>query len=290
MADLRPPRAFTPKVAYEELDVRDRERARRLVAHERPDVLVHLAFVLNPIHDEHAMYEIDVGGTQNVLEAASAAGTEHVLVTSSTTAYGAFADNPVPLTEDHPVRGVPDFEYARDKAESDRLCQLWGLEHPDRTMTIVRPCIVFGPERRQLHRPHLHRPALLRRPGGRSADPVRARGRRGRGAAGTARRAPRRGLQCRPRRLDDGAGVRRADRPAPRARALRRLPGPRPDPVAAAAHRDAGREPPLRSPPLGGLERADQGRARLGAAVLEPGDLRADDACARRRAPAASAA
>src|SRR4051812_18776137 len=91
------------------------------------------------------MYEIDVGGTHNVLEACSAAGVGQVLVTSSATAYGAFPDNPVPLTEEHPVRGVPDFEYARDKAESDRLCQLWGLRHPDRVMTIVRPCIVFGP-------------------------------------------------------------------------------------------------------------------------------------------------
>ena len=145
VADVRPPRTFTSKVAYEELDVRDRARVRRLVEHERSDVLVHLAFVLNPIHDEHTMYEVDVGGTQNVLEAATAAGTEHVLVTSSTTAYGAFPDNPVPLTEDDPVRGVPDFEYARDKAESDRLCQLWAANHPDRTMTIVRPCIVFGP-------------------------------------------------------------------------------------------------------------------------------------------------
>src|SRR3712207_359400 len=91
------------------------------------------------------MYRIDVGGTQNVLEAASSAGTEHVLVTSSATAYGAFPDNPVPIPEDHPVRGVPDFEYARDKAEADRLCQLWAAHHPDRAMTIVRPCIVFGP-------------------------------------------------------------------------------------------------------------------------------------------------
>jgi Nucleoside-diphosphate-sugar epimerases len=95
VADLRPPPAFASNVAYEELDVRDRERARRLVEHERPDALVHLAFVLNPIHDEHRMYEIDVGGTQNILEAASAAGTGRVLVTSSTTAYGAFSDNPV---------------------------------------------------------------------------------------------------------------------------------------------------------------------------------------------------
>src|SRR4051812_41052137 len=91
------------------------------------------------------MYDVDVTGTQTVLDAASDAGVGHVLVTSSATAYGAFPDNPVPLTEDDPVRGVPDFEYARDKAEADRLCQLWALRHPDRVMTIVRPCIVFGP-------------------------------------------------------------------------------------------------------------------------------------------------
>jgi len=145
VADLRPPRLFRPKTGYEQLDVRDGNRARELLERERPDALVHLAFILNPMHDENAMYEIDVGGTHNVLEAASAAGTQHVLVTSSSTAYGAFPDNPVPIEEDWPVRGVPDFEYARDKAESDRLCQLWALRHPDRTMTIARPCIVFGP-------------------------------------------------------------------------------------------------------------------------------------------------
>jgi UDP-glucose 4-epimerase len=145
ICDVRPPRVFRPKVEYRELDVRDATKVREVVAAERPDALVHLAFILNPMHDEAAMYEIDVGGTHNVLEAASEAGVGQVLVTSSSTAYGAFPDNPVPLTEDHPVRGVPDFEYARDKAESDRLCQLWALRHSDRVMTIVRPCIVFGP-------------------------------------------------------------------------------------------------------------------------------------------------
>jgi len=145
ICDIRPPRSYRPKTEYQELDVRDAARARQVLEAERPDALVHLAFVLNPMHDEKAMYDIDVNGTQNVLEAAAAAGTEHVMVTSSTTAYGAFPDNPVPLIEEHPVRGVADFEYARDKAESDRLCQLWAAEHPERTMTIVRPCIVFGP-------------------------------------------------------------------------------------------------------------------------------------------------
>jgi UDP-glucose 4-epimerase len=145
ICDVRPPRVFRPKVSYRELDVRDAAAVRSVVVSERPDALIHLAFILNPMHDEAAMYDIDVGGTHNVLEACSEAGVGQVLVTSSSTAYGAFPDNPVPLTEEHPVRGMPDFEYARDKAECDRLCQLWALRHPERVMTIVRPCIVFGP-------------------------------------------------------------------------------------------------------------------------------------------------
>jgi UDP-glucose 4-epimerase len=125
--------------------VRDREAVRNALDRSRADALVHLAFLLDPIHDESLMYDIDVNGTHNVLEAAAAAGTRQVLVTSSAVAYGAFPDNPEPLTEADPVRGVASYSYARDKTESDRLCQLWAERHPDRTMTIVRPCIVLGP-------------------------------------------------------------------------------------------------------------------------------------------------
>src|ERR687894_496688 len=145
ICDLAPPKAHRPHIEFERVDVRDRAAVRSVLDRVRPDVLVHLAFILNPSHDEELAYNVDVNGTHNVLEAAAAAGTAQVLVTTSRVAYGAFPDNPVPLTEDDPVRGVPGFTYARDKTESDRLCQLWGLKHPDRTMTIVRPCIVFGP-------------------------------------------------------------------------------------------------------------------------------------------------
>ena len=155
IADVRPPRSFRPKTEWAELDVRDAAATRDLVARERPDVLIHLAFVLNPIKDEQLMYDIDVNGTHNVLEAASQAGVEHVLVTSSTTAYGAFPDNPVPITEEWPVRGVAAFEYARDKTESDRLCQLWALAPPG-AHDDDRPAVHrVRPERRQLPRAHL---------------------------------------------------------------------------------------------------------------------------------------
>jgi UDP-glucose 4-epimerase len=145
ICDVAPPKGYRPHTEFEKVDVRDRDAVRGVLDRVRPDVLVHLAFILNPSHDEHFAYNVDVNGTHNVLEAASRAGTQQVLVTTSGVAYGAFPDNPVPLTEEDPVRGVANFSYARDKTESDRLCQLWALNHPERVMTIVRPCIVFGP-------------------------------------------------------------------------------------------------------------------------------------------------
>jgi UDP-glucose 4-epimerase len=143
--DVRPPSVPWPKCEYIRGDVRDRASIKGLLEREKPDSLVHLAFLLDPIHDEARMYDIDVNGTQAVLWAASEAGIQHVLVASSASAYGAFPDNPLPIAEDWPVRGQPDFSYACHKAEADRVCQLWAADHPDRVMTIIRPAVVYGP-------------------------------------------------------------------------------------------------------------------------------------------------
>lgn len=146
IADIVPPKGgYKPKTEFERVDVRDRGAVHAALERADPDVLVHLAFILNPSHDEGFMYEVDVNGTHNVLEAAAEVGIRQVLVTTSAVAYGAFPDNPSPITEEHPVRGVARFSYARDKTESDRIVQLWALQHPDVITTIVRPCIVFGP-------------------------------------------------------------------------------------------------------------------------------------------------
>ncbi|MGH2982749.1 MAG: NAD-dependent epimerase/dehydratase family protein [Solirubrobacterales bacterium] len=143
--DVRPPTRQWPKTEFVKGDVRDRKKILELLRRHEIDALMHFAFILNPIRDEAKMYDIDVNGTQAVLQAASEAGVKQVMVTSSVGAYGAFPDNPKPIAEDWPVRGAPDYAYAKDKADADRICQLWALEHPDRVMTIVRPAMVFGP-------------------------------------------------------------------------------------------------------------------------------------------------
>lgn len=143
--DVRAPSRTWQKTQYVQGDVRDRKATRELLERHRIDCLIHLAFILNPLHDEAQMYDVDVNGTHATLWAASEAGIERVLVTSSASAYGAWPDNPKPMAEDWPVRGATDFSYARDKAEADRVCQIWQHEHPDRKIAWVRPCIVFGP-------------------------------------------------------------------------------------------------------------------------------------------------
>ncbi len=68
--DIKPPQRERAGARFVRMDIRDRGMEALLHA-ERPDALVHLAFVLNPMRDEQTMYDIDVNGTQNVLDAAS---------------------------------------------------------------------------------------------------------------------------------------------------------------------------------------------------------------------------
>lgn len=143
--DVAVPQFRPPNTSYRQIDVRNAEAVQTAVAEERPDVLVHLAFILDPTRDEPEMYEANVNGTFNVLAAAAAQGVERVYVTTATMAYGAWPGNPVPITEAQPVHGHARYVYARHAAEADRIAQLWATLHRQRLMTIVRPCTIFGP-------------------------------------------------------------------------------------------------------------------------------------------------
>lgn len=143
--DVTVPTYRLPQTSYRQIDVRDSDAIATAIDEERPDVLVHNAFVLDPTRDEPESYEANVNGTFNVLAAASASGVARVYVTTATMAYGARRGNPVPIGESQPVYGHAHYMYARHAAEADRIAQLWATLHPQRLMTIVRPCTIFGP-------------------------------------------------------------------------------------------------------------------------------------------------
>jgi UDP-glucose 4-epimerase len=142
--DVRPPRIADARLEHHELDVRDPRVGERLAGRD-VRALLHFAFIVDPLYDEREMTDIDVGGTRNLLEAARAARVRYLLATSSTTAYGALPDNPVPLREEHPTRAAPAFVYAHDKRQMDEMLRAFAAANPEIGVCIVRPCIVLGP-------------------------------------------------------------------------------------------------------------------------------------------------
>jgi nucleoside-diphosphate-sugar epimerase len=132
----------SPIVEFHQIDVRDARIGKAIVG---ADVVVHLAFQHDPIRDEAKMRSINVEGTRTVLDAAAGAGVRKVVYPSSATVYGARSDNPVPLTEDAPLRANDDFSYAVHKLETERLVEEFRRAHPDVVVTVLRAAIVFGP-------------------------------------------------------------------------------------------------------------------------------------------------
>jgi nucleoside-diphosphate-sugar epimerase len=78
-----------------------------------------------------------------LLDAAGDAAVGHVVLLSSATVYGAWANNPVPLSEDASLRPNPGFPFAADRAEAERLVAEWKDGHPGATATVLRPAVVI---------------------------------------------------------------------------------------------------------------------------------------------------
>ncbi len=82
------------------------------------DVLYHLAFQLWRSGGGTALGPVNIEGTRNVLAAAPG----RVVLASSAAVYGAWPDNPLPLTEAFTPRPNAEVAYAHDKLEAERLC------------------------------------------------------------------------------------------------------------------------------------------------------------------------
>ncbi len=137
--------ARLPGVEYAVCDVRSAELT-SLLARRRPHSVVHLASIVDSAGPRRRAFEysVDVGGTENVLRACLAAEVEQLVVTSSGAAYGYHADNAVPLTEDCPLRGNPEFAYADHKRQVEELLARYRTSHPTLRQLVFRPGTILG--------------------------------------------------------------------------------------------------------------------------------------------------
>jgi UDP-glucose 4-epimerase len=111
---------------------------------ERPDALVHLAFVRHFRSDARVRHEVNVLGTKRVLEYAIAYGVKHIVVLSSAYVYGALPDNPYYVDEEYPLNVSRTYPEVRDLAEVDGLVTTFLWRHPEVTTAILRPVNTLG--------------------------------------------------------------------------------------------------------------------------------------------------
>lgn len=119
----------------------------------RVETLVHLVSVFS----HTSIYQNweretrqDLAIMDSVLEACVEAGVKHVIYLSSHTVYGAFPDNPIPLTEASAVRTRPGDSLGQASFNADesmlefRADHLEGGENRPMKVTILRTCPVLG--------------------------------------------------------------------------------------------------------------------------------------------------
>jgi UDP-glucose 4-epimerase len=111
---------------------------------ERPDSVVHLAFVRHFRSNPRVRHEVNVLGTKRVLEYAIAYGAKRVVVLSSSYVYGALPDNPYYMNEDYALNVSRTYPEVRDLAEVDSLANAFLWRHPEVTTAILRPVPTLG--------------------------------------------------------------------------------------------------------------------------------------------------
>lgn len=143
--DLVPPTATYNKLVFHKQDVRDPTIKETLAG---CDTVIHLAFIVGrpyslPLAEAAS---INLAGTWNTCRSAAEAGIRKLVVSSSIAAYSTLPDNPVPVTEDTPLRGLyTDFYYNQHKHANEIWLDWLQLAFPQLIITRLRPCIVMGP-------------------------------------------------------------------------------------------------------------------------------------------------
>ena len=135
-----------------------------ILLHHRVTAVVHLAFTSRRGRNRRevgAIRQTNLDTLKSVLDSCIRASVRHFIYVSSHTVYGPRPDNPIPLNDDAPLRPLLGFPYGYDKYLSEQLIQEFSQQHQDLKVTILRSCVVLGPNANDSIAKGLFRPLLL---------------------------------------------------------------------------------------------------------------------------------
>jgi UDP-glucose 4-epimerase len=106
------------------------------------DVVIHLAWLIQPSRDERLTHGVNVEGSTRVFEATARAGVGSLVYASSVGAYGPGPTNRA-VDERWPTTGISSSFYSRQKAEVERLLDAFEARHPEVRAVRLRPGLIF---------------------------------------------------------------------------------------------------------------------------------------------------
>ena len=107
------------------------------------DAVIHLAWLIQPNSDRDLLRRVNVVGTARVAAAVAAVGVPHLVVASSVGAYSP-DDSMDERDEAWPTEGIRSSHYSVDKAAQERVLDDFCADHPEITVTRLRPALIFG--------------------------------------------------------------------------------------------------------------------------------------------------
>ena len=140
--DVNPPSFNSKKLKFFKGDIRSPSIQEPM---NGLDALVHLAFIVEPLKDRKAMYDINLGGSKNVLKAAEAHSVPQLVVASSVAAYGTLEPGTEVIDEDTPLIEEPRCYYAHTKYLVEKELDLFEKRNFGVVVSRLRPTILMGP-------------------------------------------------------------------------------------------------------------------------------------------------
>ena len=106
------------------------------------DVVIHLAWLIQPSRDLELLHAVNVDGSARVFQAVRDAGVRALVYASS---VGAYSPGPKDrrVDESWPTEGIDSSYYARHKAETERLLDSFERENPGVRVVRLRPGLIF---------------------------------------------------------------------------------------------------------------------------------------------------
>jgi UDP-glucose 4-epimerase len=110
---------------------------------EGADVVIHLAWAIQPSRNEAKLHAVNVEGSARVFDAVARAGVPALIHASSVGAYAPGPKDEPGVDESWPTDGIPTSFYSRHKAAVERILDRFEHDNPQIRCVRLRPGLIF---------------------------------------------------------------------------------------------------------------------------------------------------